>query len=137
MRLLPISTFSLGLDTSNGSQCALHPASKLDPLGHHATTCRKRRCGHLPQLTARQRLAIEPTDLSVKVEMGSNLTPDHDHSHPADIFLPNWTLGKPVAFDISLTSPLSPNVLSVTGLSAETAALLYKEDWMRGKLWCR
>ena len=35
--------------------------------------------------------------LSVKVEMDSNLAPDHDHSRPADILLPNWALGKPAA----------------------------------------
>ena len=38
--------------------------------------------------------------LSIKVEMGGNLTSDHDHSRPADILLP---LGKPAAFDISVT----------------------------------
>ena len=48
--------------------------------------------------------------LSMKVEMGSNLTPDHDHSCPADILLPNWALGKPAAFDILETSPLNPKV---------------------------
>ena len=65
--------------------------------------------------------------MSVKVEMGSNLTSDHDHSRPADILLPNWALGKPAAFDISVTSPLNPNVLSVAGLSAGAAALSTEE----------
>ncbi|KAL5516106.1 hypothetical protein EMCRGX_G001377 [Ephydatia muelleri] len=32
----------LGLDTSQGSQCAFCPAHSLDPLGHHAITCK---CG--------------------------------------------------------------------------------------------
>ena len=31
----------LGMDTFNGSLCALCPNSALDPLGHHATTCKK------------------------------------------------------------------------------------------------
>ena len=65
--------------------------------------------------------------LSVKVEMGSNLTPDHDHSCPADILLPNWALGKPAAFDISVTSPLNPKILSVAGLSVGAAALSTEE----------
>ena len=65
--------------------------------------------------------------LSVKVEMGSNLTSDHDHSRPADILLPNWALGKPAAFDISVTSPLNPKILSVAGLSAGAAALSTEE----------
>ena len=50
--------------------------------------------------------------------MGSNLTSEHDHSRPADILLPNWALGKPAAFDISVTSPLNPQIVSVAGLSA-------------------
>ena len=29
----------LGIDTSQGSQCAFRPAYSLDPLGHHALTC--------------------------------------------------------------------------------------------------
>ena len=29
----------LDIDTSQGSQCAFHPAHSLDPLGHHALTC--------------------------------------------------------------------------------------------------
>ena len=32
----------LGMDTSQGSQCALCPDKALDPLGHHAITCK---CG--------------------------------------------------------------------------------------------
>ena len=35
--------------------------------------------------------------MSVKVEMGGKLSPDHD---PADILLHNWALGKLAAFDI-------------------------------------
>ena len=31
----------LGLDTSRGSSCALCPDVTLDPLGHHAATCRR------------------------------------------------------------------------------------------------
>ena len=30
----------LGLDTAEGSPCALCPDKMLDPLGHHATTCK-------------------------------------------------------------------------------------------------
>ena len=64
---------------------------------------------------------------SVKVEMGSNLTSEHDHSRPADILLPNWALGKPAAVDISVTSPLNPKIVSVAGLSAGAAALSTEE----------
>ena len=61
------------------------------------------------------------------MEMGSNLTSEHDHSRPADILLPNWALGKPAAFDISVTSPLNPKIVSVAGLSAGAAALSTEE----------
>ena len=30
----------LGMDASQGFQCALRPGNALDPLGHHATTCK-------------------------------------------------------------------------------------------------
>ena len=29
----------LGMDTSQGSQCALCPGNALDPTGHHVITC--------------------------------------------------------------------------------------------------
>ena len=65
--------------------------------------------------------------LSVMVEMGCNLTSDHDHSRPTDILLPNWAFGKPSAFDISVTSSLNPKIVSVAGLSAVAAALSTEE----------
>ena len=119
----------LGLDTSNGSLCALCPNNALDPLGHHATTCKKGG----DEVTSHNQLrnvlveTCRRAHLSVKVEMGSNLTSEHDHSRPADILLPNWALGKPAAFDISVTSPLNPKIISVVGLSAGAAALSTEE----------
>ena len=59
--------------------------------------------------------------------MVCNLTSDRDHSRPADILLPNLALGKPSAFDISVTSPLNPKIVSVAGLSAVAAALFTEE----------
>ena len=63
----------LGLDTSNGSQCALCPNSTLDPLGHHATTCKKGgdvviRHNHLRNVLVE---TCRRAHLGVKVEMGS------------------------------------------------------------------
>ena len=54
------------------------------------------------------------------MEAGSNLSKDHSHTRPADILVPNWSLGKPAAFDLSVTSPL--NVLLEAGLAAGQAA---------------
>ena len=56
------------------------------------------------------------------MEAGCNLTLDHSHSRPADILVPNWSVGKPAAFDLSVTSPLNLNVLLEAGLTAGAAA---------------
>ena len=60
--------------------------------------------------------------LNVMVKAGSNLTHDHSHTRPADILVPNWSLGKPAAFDLSVMSPLNSNVLLEAGLAAGQAA---------------
>ena len=61
----------------------------LDPLGHHASTCKRGgdavfRHNRLRDVVAEScRLA----HLSVKVEAGNNLTPDHSHTRPADVLV--------------------------------------------------
>ena len=60
--------------------------------------------------------------LPVKLEVGNNLTPDHDHSKPADVLVHNWSLSKPAAFDFCVTSPLNSLILSEAGVSSEVAA---------------
>ena len=52
---------------------------------------------------------------SVQVEAGTGLFPDHSQSRPADILLQNWNLGRPVAQDISVVSPLNPSTLAEAG----------------------
>ena len=116
----------LGLDTSNGSQCALMPKQCIrSPWSPRHNMQKRRRRGHPSQPSAQ--CVGGDLHLSVIVEMGSNLTSNHDHSRPADILLPNWALGKPAAFDISVTSPLNPKIVSVAGLSAGAAALSTEE----------
>ena len=114
----------LGLDTSCGSICPLCPGRVLDPLGHHALTCK--RGGDVVTCHNKLRDTLAETcrraHLSVKVEAGSNLTKDHSHTRPADILVPNWSLGKLAAFDLSVTSPLNSNVLLKAGLAAGQAA---------------
>ena len=103
----------LGLDTSCGSICPLCPGKVLDPLGHHALTCK--RGGDVVTRHNKLRDTLAETcrraHLSVKVEAGSNLSKDHSHTCPADILVPNWSLGKPAAFDLSVMSPLNSNIL--------------------------
>ena len=60
--------------------------------------------------------------LGVKVEVGNNLTQDHDHTRPADVLVHNWSLGKPAAFDFCVTSPLNSLILSEAGVSSGAAA---------------
>ena len=60
--------------------------------------------------------------LSVKVEAGNNLTPDHSHTRPADVLVQNWSRGRPAAFDICVTSPLNTLTLSEAGVCAGAAA---------------
>ena len=59
---------------------------------------------------------------SVQVEAGCNLTSDHSHSHPADVLIFNWVLGKTAACDLSVTSPLNSKILSEGGVTAGAAA---------------
>eukprot|EP00731_Ephydatia_muelleri_P013975 Em0007g1285a len=98
----------LGLDTSQGSQCALCPGIALDPLGHHAITY------VLAEICHRAHLGVQ-------VEAGNDLTADHSHTRPADLLLTNWATGKTAAFDISVTSPLNTLNLLEAGVSAGSA----------------
>ena len=59
--------------------------------------------------------------LGVQVEMGNNLT-NHSHTRPADLLVPNWVLGKPAAFDLSVTSPLNPTTLLEASVTTGVAA---------------
>ena len=82
--------------------------------------------------------ACHRAHLGVKVEAGSNLTVDHSHSHQADILVPNWSVGKPMAFDLSATSLLNLNILLEAGLTASAAARgteLRKHEVNDGKCW--
>ena len=119
----------LGLDTSCGSICPLCPGKVLDSLGHHALTCK--RGGDVVTRHNKLRDTLAETcrrvHLSIKVEAGSNLSKDHSHTCPADILIPNWSLGKPAAFDLSVTSPLNSNILLEAGFGAGQAARATEE----------
>ena len=80
----------------------------LDPLGHHAVTCRHGE----DVVICHNRLRDEVFDLccrahlSVSVERGHGLTRDLAHTRPADIFIAGWDRVKPVALVLTITSPL-------------------------------
>ena len=50
--------------------------------------------------------------LRVRVESGSGCTPDLSHTRPVDVLALNWERWKHAAFDITLTSPLIPSILT-------------------------
>ena len=58
----------------------------------------------------------------VHVWSGAGYT--NSQSRPADILVPNWDLGKPAAFDLSVTSTLHPSVLLEASMTAGSAALV-------------
>ena len=60
--------------------------------------------------------------LGVQVEMSSNLT-NHSHTYPADLLVTNWALGKPAAFDLSVTSLLNSITLLEASMTTGVAAL--------------
>ncbi|KAL5483977.1 hypothetical protein EMCRGX_G020399 [Ephydatia muelleri] len=118
----------LGLDTSGSSPCPLCPDTALDPLGHHAATCR-----HGGDVVARHNRLRDifanfcrRAHLSVQVEVGYGLARDHINSHPADILVQGWDRGKPAAFDVTVTSPLTP--VSLNNASASVGAAAYAAE---------
>ena len=115
----------LGLDTSGRSMCPFCPNTALDPLGHHAVTCRHG--GNV--FTRHNRLRDEVFDLcrhahlSVSVERDHGLTRDLAHTRPADILIAGWDRGKPAALDLTITSPLCSVILGESCHQAGAVAL--------------
>ena len=60
----------------------------------------------------------------MRIEAGSALTPDLSRSRPADALVNNWIGGSSAAFDVTVTSPLTPVSLQESSVTAGTAALL-------------
>ena len=80
----------LGMDTSSESRCAMCPHNMLDPLGHHAVTCKF--CGAVVsrhnQLRDTFVQACRIAGVSASIEAGSGL--GHEHLHTTLIDL-SWT----------------------------------------------
>ena len=85
------------------------PSALPTPFRHHALTCK---CGGdviLRHNALRDTLVhfFHGAHASVQVEAGPRLFPDHLQSRPADILVQNRNLGRPIALDISVVSPLN------------------------------
>ncbi|KAL5463726.1 hypothetical protein EMCRGX_G032652 [Ephydatia muelleri] len=76
----------------------------------------------ISQCCPKSKIISEAQSPSSEVEMGNNLT-NHSHTRPADLLVPNWVVGKPAAFDLSVTSPLNPTTLLEASVTTGVAAL--------------
>ena len=113
------------MDVSFGSCCPYCPNHRLDPLGHHALTCKHGGDVVLRHNSLRDVLveSCHRACLGGQVEVGSGLSLDRLHSRPADVLVNNWHLGKPAAFDLTVTSPLNPITLTEAGVRYGSSAL--------------
>ena len=111
-----------------GSGPQLHLLSKscLDPLGHHAITCK-----HASDIVScpnkLRDVFVEccrQANVSAQVKVGSGFGHDKCNTRPADVIVPNWSLRKPATFDLTIISPLNPFILSEAGVMAGSAALV-------------
>ena len=113
-----------GMETSYASNCVLCLDSALDPLGHHAATCKRGGDAVLRHNKLRDILAesFHQAHIRVQVEAGSGLSHDHSNSRPADILVFDWDHGKPAALDLTVVSLLNANILKEAGATAGAAA---------------
>ena len=114
----------LGLNTSEASPCPCCPELVLDPLGHHAASCR-----HGGDVVTRHNrlrdIIVEfcrQAHLSVRVEVGFGLSRVQRNTCPADVLVQDWVRGSPAAIDITVTSPSTPAMLRDASTSAGSAA---------------
>ena len=105
----------------DGASCSRCKNHALDPVGHHALTCKRG-----PYVTARhnalrdclagycRRAHLNPT-----LEAGAGL--DDRQTRPADILLPVWTLGASAALDLTVVHPL--NSINLNGASTDAGSV--------------
>ena len=63
----------------------------------------------------------------MRIEVGYGLGRVHINSRPADILIQGWDRGYPVAFDITVTSPLTPATLNFSTVTEGAAAQAAEE----------
>ena len=83
-----------------------------DPLGDHALACGGNNDRVLRHNSLRDVIfsAVQSAALSPRREVPS-LVPD-SLSHPADVYLPHWSHGRPATVDVTVISPLQCHTLS-------------------------
>ena len=115
----------LGIPVVQGQSCPHCPSCVLDDFGHHSLTCKHR--GDVVSQHNKLRDVFydfcQRACLGPRLEMGCGAGSD-SQSRPADVLVPNWDLGKPAAFDLSVTSTLQSSALLEASVTAGSAALL-------------
>ncbi|KAL5469375.1 hypothetical protein EMCRGX_G030626 [Ephydatia muelleri] len=121
---LDLFNFQLLLDQSSLADKARLLSVALDPLGHHAATCKHGGDAVLRHNKLRDILveSFHQAHICVQVEAGSGLSQDHSNSRPADILVFDRDQGKPAALDLTVVSPLNANILKEAGMTAGSAA---------------
>ena len=82
-----------------GSRCPSCSTQLLDPLGHHALTCKYNGdvVSRHNQLRNTFFESCRQAGVGGQMEVGSGLGHDEWRTRPADVLVPNWDLGKLVA----------------------------------------
>ena len=94
----------------------------MDAFGHHALCCKLG--GDV--VLGYNRLRDIFNDfchfacLVPQLEMGGW---SREHTHPTDVLISNWVLGRPAAFDLSVTLMLNTKVFQEVSMAAGSAAL--------------
>ncbi|KAL5503248.1 hypothetical protein EMCRGX_G010170 [Ephydatia muelleri] len=65
--------------------------------------------------------------ISVQVEVGYGSASEERHTRPADVLAANYMMGKPAAFDFTVTSPLTSSNLPEASVTAGSAAFAAEE----------
>ena len=107
-----------------GTRCPSCSTQSLDPLGHHALTCRYNGdvVSRDNQLRNTFFESCRQAGVGRQMEAGSGLGHDERRTRPADVLVPNWDLGKPAAFDLTVASPLNQSILNEACVTAGSFA---------------
>jgi hypothetical protein len=117
----------LGLSLAqSGEQCSLCLNQPLDLQGHHHITCSKG--GFVTLRHNRLRDCLDAlcrfAGMSPQKEQGAS---SGDLSRPADLLVPNFSLGKAAAFDFVVASPLvQQNIAAAGAIDVVDAAAIVK-----------
>ena len=113
------------MNSSARSSCPFCPDITLDPISHHAISCRHG--GDVVIRHNRLRNIIvnlcRHAHLSARVEVGRGLLGSHDYSRPADVLVDGWDRAKSAACDVTVTSSLTPATLTEASIHEGAAAL--------------